>query len=85
MDPDSPDTIPSAVVVLNAIAFSLPCPQNREKDYDAVISMLELETREKIKLDAQQHACFILDDWDWKKDFESVGAHYSQTKAILGI
>jgi hypothetical protein len=79
------ESVPENVVLLTAVQFRLPQPQNRVKDYDAVISMLTLETRSKRMVDSAEHACFILDDWDWKSDFEAVSQQYTSAKMALGL
>lgn len=54
-------------------------PESHEKDYDQVISMLEFETEEVIKVESDEFACYVMDDWDWKKSFDLVKMSYTNT------
>ncbi len=65
------------IVVVQGFSVSLRVPQNHEKDYSAVISMLELCVDETIMLRADEHACYVMDDWDWKQDFQTVAMSYA--------
>lgn len=51
-------------------------PESHEKSYDAAISMLEMEVREEIDISTEEHACYVMDDWDWKSDFRRVSSSY---------
>ena len=82
---DIEDLMQQQVHILNGVSFHLPVPQNHVKDYDAVISMLEMSVDTNISLAADQHACFVLDDWDWKKDFQHSNRVYETNKMRLGI
>lgn len=65
------------VLLLQQVAFDLQVPASHEKDYDAVISMLEMSVDETITIRADEHACYVMDDWTWKNDFENTKALYS--------
>lgn len=51
-------------------------PTNNLKDYDDVISMLELSTDAEIQLDHQQYKQYFKDTWDWTKMWESDNTMY---------
>jgi len=58
------------------LSFNLTVPESHVKDYDQVIRMLELEVDETVKLQSDEFACFVMDDWDWKDAFtQSVGTY----------
>ena len=44
-------------------------PQNHTKEYDRVISMLEMASDETIKLTDGQFREFVQDEWGWKEDW----------------
>lgn len=56
------------------IGFSLPAPESHEKAYDQIIRMMEMSVDEVIELTASQFGCFVMDDWDWKKQW-SISNH----------
>lgn len=61
------------------LVISLKRPINYTKEYDQVISMLEMvaDPDEPINLTAEQHRCWVMDDgWDWKEDFLTTNKHY---------
>jgi hypothetical protein len=59
-----------------AIRFNLPCPHNHVEDYDQVISMLEMSVDEIIEVTAEVFACYVLDRWEWKMEFEATRTMY---------
>jgi hypothetical protein len=58
--------------------FDLKVPETHVKDYDQVIRMLELEVDETVKLQTDEFACFVMDDWDWKDSFSATVGAYSK-------
>lgn len=59
-----------------SVAVNLQPPIDYTQEYDLVISMLELHTKETIQLDASQSRCLLHDDWGWKSAFVSSTAQY---------
>ena len=49
--------------------FGLRKPESREKDYQRVIRMVELEVRDKIELSEREFARYVLNDWEWMDIF----------------
>src|SRR5437016_5636643 len=45
---------------------SLVEPMDQTKDYDRVLSMLEMSVDDEIELDQSEFAQYVLDDWHWK-------------------
>ena len=61
-------------------------PRDHTRDYDRVITMLELDTREELLLDERTVAQYIMDDWQWKREFLRMSTAYaaSATEAAYG-
>jgi DNA integrity scanning protein DisA with diadenylate cyclase activity len=72
-----------SVHLLSAVSFNLKVPQNHSKDYDAVISMLEMCVDEEIQIMTDEHAMYVMDDWDWKTDFRKLSSEYSTSSKML--
>jgi hypothetical protein len=51
-------------------------PRSHEKDYIRVIQMLEMHTDGGIKLNAQDFARYVQDEWDWKHRWETSNSNY---------
>jgi len=56
----------------------LPIPEDHTRDYNRVIRMIELDTRDIIELSEQEFAQFVMDDWAWKKEWVSTASNYTQ-------
>lgn len=54
----------------------LPEPEDRTQDYDRVISMLEMNEGELIELTEQEFANYVMDDWDWKRQWVATNTAY---------
>jgi hypothetical protein len=52
-------------------------PQDHTDDYDRVIGMLDMSVDDEIVIDGTQYQQFILDQWEWSKQFSSTSASYS--------
>lgn len=57
--------------------FSLTRPVSHMKTYEAMISMLEAASDEKLELTTEQQQAFMCDEWDWQQDFLALNASYS--------
>jgi hypothetical protein len=68
------------VLHLAAVVFDLEVPQNHEKDYDQVILMLEMSVDEELSIKADEFACYVMDDWDWKADFLKMSDTYKNKR-----
>lgn len=55
-------------------------PQDHTRDYDRVIRMLEMCTREEIFISESEFAQYVQDDWGWKRDFITSTAGYTNRK-----
>jgi hypothetical protein len=58
---------------------SLTQPSDHTKDYDRIISLLEMAEGDFIPLDERQFAQYIQDDWDWKQQSLTANSTYSMT------
>jgi hypothetical protein len=57
-------------------SLSLVEPVDYTKEYDRVITMLEMSIDDEIELTAQDFARFVMDDWEWKETFRTSTASY---------
>ena len=74
-DPENP--LDNDVVLLQGVHFSLQVPQDHSNAYEVAIQMAEWETKEEIELTQSQFQCFVMDEWDWMRDFKVLNARYS--------
>lgn len=51
-------------------------PISHEEDYNAILSMLELDCNDSVELSRRDHECFVMDKWNWKGDFLRVSSKY---------
>jgi hypothetical protein len=58
-------------------AVSLVEPINQTSDYDRIIRILEMETRDEIQLQEREFAQYVMDDWAWKQQFTSMTSTYT--------
>ena len=61
----------------------LPLPQDQTKDYDRAIRMLEMSVDDVIELDEHSFTCYIMDDWNWKRQFLAGNSSYSVTATSM--
>lgn len=52
-------------------AVALPQPEVHIEDYDRIITMLKMDTRDEIELTEHEAAQYIMDDWGWAHSFAS--------------
>lgn len=58
--------------------FGLEQPIDQTKEYDRVITMLEMSVDDEIELTQQEFANYVMDDWSWMSQFLTSNAGYSQ-------
>jgi hypothetical protein len=56
--------------------ISLAMPTEHTKEYDTILRMLEMSVNDELVVSQKQFKQFVLDDWDWKGDFERVSSSY---------
>lgn len=59
------------------IVVSLPMPEDHTRDYDRAIQMIEMDTRDEIELSEYDFQSYVLDDWNWKRQFLTTNSAYS--------
>lgn len=59
---------------------SLVEPMDQTKEYDRVIAMLKMSVDEKIDLDANSFANYVLDQWSWTQQFSVSNLGYLKSK-----
>lgn len=67
-------------VNLNDIVKFCSVPQSHETDYQRTISMLEMSTDNIIELTSQEFNQIVLDEWNWKQQFEMSASTYNKFK-----
>lgn len=75
---DPEDQQDETIVVLSQVAFRMPVPRDHTRDYDVAIAMAEWEVNETIEVTQSQFQCFVLDDWEWQREFKMSNRLYSQ-------
>lgn len=55
----------------------LPRPVDHTRDYDRVISMLEMSVNDEVVISQNDFASYIMDDWGWKREFLETNSSYS--------
>lgn len=57
--------------------IALQEPMDMTKEYDRVISMLEMSVDDEVELDQKEYAAYVMDDWSWKRQFVTSNAAYT--------
>jgi hypothetical protein len=65
------------------IYVSYPKPDDHTRDYDRLLKMLDMTSENEVQLSEQQFGQYVLDDWDWKRQFIATNSAYSVTAARL--
>lgn len=63
------------------VRLHLPLPRDHTREYNAVIEMLRLTSDAEILLNQQEFTQYVMDDWDWMRDFLVSNSAYSTTAA----
>lgn len=71
------DHLSNQLMIGSSIVVHLPIPVSHVKAYDQIIAMLDMCVDEQITIRADEFACYVMDDWDWKAEFENVTKTYS--------
>ena len=69
---------------LCALRFDLRPPEDYTGSYNVAIRMLELHTGETVEMDGAQVRTFIMDEWDWTKNFFFANSGYSPLTHEVG-
>ena len=65
------------MITLQHVRFSLPAPESHELEYQRVIGMLEMCVDDTIWIEEDEYACYVMDHWSWKRQFESMTSNYN--------
>ena len=57
-------------------SFSFPEPQDRTRDYERVIKMVEMEIAETITIPEADFSRYVMDDWEWKANWTASNIGY---------
>lgn len=68
------------MIAVPAIGIGLEVPVNHEAAYNQIIRMMEMSVDKEIVLTAGQFACFVMDDWAWKRGWEQTVATYTSSR-----
>lgn len=55
----------------------LPVPENHMEDYRRALALLEMEVRKEIKLGPHEFNRYVLDEWEWTRNFAVNTASYA--------
>lgn len=58
----------------------IPVPSEYLGSYDRAIAMLEMSVDDEIILTEEDFARYILDDWDWSRQFKVANSTYSSRR-----
>ena len=57
-------------------SLGLPVPQDMTKEYDMIISMLELSVDHRMTISQGEFKQYVLDQWSWKGGWETSNSSY---------
>lgn len=57
--------------------INLPEPEDHTKDYDRVISMVEMSVSDEVELTANDFSRYVMDDWEWKERAMTTNSMYT--------
>jgi hypothetical protein len=52
-------------------------PEDHTKDYDRIITMIQLDVHEQFTLSESEAAQYVMDDWRWKRDWLRMSNQYA--------
>lgn len=58
----------------------LPIPKSHLSDYERALLMVQLSVEDQVVLEGREFAQFIMDEWDWKRDFAATSAMYGASR-----
>ncbi len=59
-------------------AVVLTEPMDQTADYDRAIAMLEMSVDQHIQLSETDFACYVMDEWSWKRQFSMSNMGYTK-------
>lgn len=79
-DPEDENGLADVVTIIQSQSFNLKVPKDHSDAYRVAIQMAEWEVSDTVELTQGQFQCFVLDDWDWQKEFQQVTKMYNSFK-----
>ena len=70
------EKFPEYFTLVDDISFKNPVPKNYSAEYDAIINIIEWDTRSEIELTQPEFVCYIEDKWSWSSHFETIKMSY---------
>lgn len=67
---------------ISRVAF-LPEPADHTRDYDRILTMLEMCSETHVELNEDEFGQYVMDDWGWKRQFLLSNSAYSATATAL--
>lgn len=67
---------PKTVEHIRWASVTLSIPVSHESEYNRAIRMVEMSVDEEIVLSEKEFTKYVLDEWDWKSDFENTKMSY---------
>lgn len=64
------------------VSFTLPVPEKHLSDYDRVIEMVNLDTRDEIELTEDDAAKYLMNHWEWERSFLSNTVAYAMPSPL---
>jgi hypothetical protein len=56
--------------------IQLAQPMDQTGEYDQAIKMLEMSVDDEIELTSREFGCYVMDRWDWKRQFSTSNSSY---------
>ena len=57
--------------------LSLPEPVDHTKEYETVLSMLNMSVDIEVTIEYDDYSKYVLDDWKWKEQFSNTASLYN--------
>jgi len=57
--------------------INLPIPVDHTPEYNRVIRMIEMDVRINIELGENEFAQYVMDDWQWKREWVGTVSNYT--------
>lgn len=76
IDKFDPERMDECIVLVHSANFRLAVPQDHSSSYEVAIRMAEWEVEDVITLTQAEFQCFVMDDWDWTREFQTISESY---------
>lgn len=62
------------------LTIGLVVPEEYSKEYERIIRMLEMSTAEEITISETQFSQYVMDEWNWKRNFSVSSQMYGSKR-----